>query len=236
MKKEIGKLLYIQTIIQIYFLENEFSMDHSHLSAQEFAKQNLSRMKAKKEAEIRMHAAVERKEFENSEKKRKRHEVLDKEWQMKKLEEEREQLKKDFENHEKYLEELNNSNILMLQRQQTNNKYIDSLRSKEKKETERRRREYYKKDASIENRIEVLSKSKERMVEAMRIENENKLIQTQNRFRSNLNSHRQRMTELANKKAAKSSYKISQIREEIMEESLKKQQLKSAAIEKAQQK
>ena len=44
------------------------------------------------------------------------------------------------------------------------------------------------------------------------------------------------MTELANKKAAKSSYKISQIREEIMEESLKKQQLKSAAIEKAQQK
>ena len=75
-------------------------------SAQDFAKENLTRIKRREEQVLKAHAAIKRKEFEERQQKQKEQEIKEKEVQMKKLQEERELIKKEHERHEKYLKEL----------------------------------------------------------------------------------------------------------------------------------
>jgi hypothetical protein len=96
------------------FTEHEYQLDNITQSAQEFAKENLKRMKNKEIEEMKIHATIKRQEFEKQEKKRKEKEILDREFQMQKLEEEREQLKKDFQNHEEYQKEQHRYSLLIL--------------------------------------------------------------------------------------------------------------------------
>lgn len=193
-------------------------------------------MHEKKEAEIRLHATKERKAFEEQETKVKEKELVEKEWQMSKLEEEREQLKKDFENHERYLKEIQVANELRMKSQKMTQNQIDAFKAKEQQDLEERRNNFDSKDKSIEDRIQVLRKSKERMVSLIKKDNDIRLLQTQTRFKSNLQSYRQRMAELADEKSSRSAVKLEKIREEVKYESMKRQELKRQAIEKAMQK
>lgn len=88
-------------------LEHEYALDNITQSAQDFAKQNLNRIKQREKEEMRMHATIKRQQFEKKEKKIKEIEIEDREKQMEKLEEERELLRREYEQNEQSLKELN---------------------------------------------------------------------------------------------------------------------------------
>lgn len=92
---------------------------------------------------------------------------------------------------------------------------LRNFTNKQQKELEIRKQAFEEKDSNIQNRIEKLSISKERMNEAIKRDHELRFMETQNRFKSNLTSYRDTMMERFNSKIKRAESKIHEIKEEI---------------------
>lgn len=83
---------------------------------------------------------------------------------------------------------------------------------------EERKAAFEDKDKSIQRRIQKLSSSKERMVEAIKREHNLRLMETQNRFKANVTSYIDSMHEKFTSKTLKADSKISEIRAAMTDE------------------
>jgi hypothetical protein len=120
-------------------IDNEYALDNITQSAQEFAKQNIKRIKIREEENLRMHAAIKRKELEAREQKQKEQEIKDRETQMEKLEQERELMKNEYEKHEEYLKEITRKQMKTMETDMSTKQQIEKFRKKQQKEIEKRK-------------------------------------------------------------------------------------------------
>lgn len=137
LKREIGMGLLL--FLFNFIIENEYALDNITQSAQEFAKQNIKRIKIKEEEDLRMHAAIKRKELEAREQKQKEQEIKDREIQMEKLEQERELMRSEYEKHEEYLKEIRRKEMQKLETDMSTKQQIEKFRKKEQRELEKRK-------------------------------------------------------------------------------------------------
>lgn len=120
-------------------IDNEYALDNITQSAQEFAKQNIKRIKIREEENLRMHASIKRKELEAREQKQKEQEIKDREIQMEKLEQERELMKNEYEKHEEYLKEITRKQMKTMETDMSTKQQIEKFRKKQQKEIEKRK-------------------------------------------------------------------------------------------------
>lgn len=114
----------------------------------------------------------------------------------------------------------------------TSEKQIESFHKSQLKELEQRKQAFEEKDKHIQGRIEKLSKSKERMNEAIKRDHEIRFMETQNRFKNNLTTYRDTVRERFNSKLSRTESKIQEIKEEMSFERSKKREIKQNSIQK----
>jgi hypothetical protein len=109
------------------------------VSALDFAKENIRRIKIKEDEDLRMHSNIKRKELEAREQKQKEQVVQDHETQMENLAREREITKTEYENYERHLKEITRKQMSRMGSDFSTKQQIETFRKKEQREIEDRK-------------------------------------------------------------------------------------------------
>ncbi|CAI2359110.1 unnamed protein product [Moneuplotes crassus] len=211
-------------------INNEFSMDTVNKSAQEFAKENLLKKKQKEIEEIKMHAQIKRQQFEEREKKAKEKEMQDKMEQMDRLEEERKGLQQDYDLQEQKMKESHKKLMDRMKRDNMTKQQIDQFRAEQKNKMEERRSVFDRKViyfltslqlSNIEDRIQNVHRSRERIVQSIKQDHDQRMTKTQEKFHNNLRSFQNNISVKYNKKVERAQEQLAKL-ENIKEEEIHK--------------